>query len=211
MPSLDAPDYTFARFLIERGIALIYVIAFLVAANQFPARHRLSGVSRRPGFDRLQLCSTRSLRSSSRTLARECDYRLIDDSGQVACQTREGLEMRLRAVALIENQRIVAPDRNARSESLLQLAHRGDRRIARLRRRILHDERDASSMQHLEHGQKWRNVSCPEHDARNVPGIKDDLALLPRIRPGDAQITRLEPIEKPRPVLRRNVRVDACR
>jgi len=37
MPSFDAPDYTIARFVIERGIALIYAIAFLVAANQFPA------------------------------------------------------------------------------------------------------------------------------------------------------------------------------
>ena len=37
MPTLDAPDYTIARFVIERGLALIYLIAFLVAANQFPA------------------------------------------------------------------------------------------------------------------------------------------------------------------------------
>jgi hypothetical protein len=37
MPTLDAPDYTIARFLIERGLALIYAVAFLVAANQFPA------------------------------------------------------------------------------------------------------------------------------------------------------------------------------
>jgi hypothetical protein len=37
MPTLDAPDYTIARFVIERGLALIYLIAFAVAANQFPA------------------------------------------------------------------------------------------------------------------------------------------------------------------------------
>ena len=37
MPTLDAPDYTIARFVIERGLALIYVIAFVVAARQFPA------------------------------------------------------------------------------------------------------------------------------------------------------------------------------
>jgi hypothetical protein len=37
MPTFDAPDYTIARFVIERGLALIYAIAFLVAANQFPA------------------------------------------------------------------------------------------------------------------------------------------------------------------------------
>jgi hypothetical protein len=35
MPTLDAPDYTIARFVIERGLALIYAIAFLVAVNQF--------------------------------------------------------------------------------------------------------------------------------------------------------------------------------
>jgi hypothetical protein len=37
MPTLDAPDYTIARFVIERGLALIYAVAFLVAANQFAA------------------------------------------------------------------------------------------------------------------------------------------------------------------------------
>jgi hypothetical protein len=37
MPDLTASDSTIARFLIERGLGLIYVIAFLVAANQFPA------------------------------------------------------------------------------------------------------------------------------------------------------------------------------
>jgi len=37
MPTLDAPDYTIARFVIERGLALIYLIAFVVAARQFPA------------------------------------------------------------------------------------------------------------------------------------------------------------------------------
>lgn len=37
MPDLSAPDYQVARFVIERGLALVYVIAFLVAAHQFPA------------------------------------------------------------------------------------------------------------------------------------------------------------------------------
>jgi hypothetical protein len=37
MPDLTAADYTIARFLIERGLALIYLIAFIVAARQFPA------------------------------------------------------------------------------------------------------------------------------------------------------------------------------
>jgi hypothetical protein len=37
MPDLTAPDYTIARTLIERGLGLIYLIAFVVAARQFPA------------------------------------------------------------------------------------------------------------------------------------------------------------------------------
>jgi hypothetical protein len=37
MPDLAAPDYQFARFVIERGLGAIYLIAFLVAARQFPA------------------------------------------------------------------------------------------------------------------------------------------------------------------------------
>jgi hypothetical protein len=36
MPDLAAPDYTIARFLIERGLALIYLSAFVVAIRQFP-------------------------------------------------------------------------------------------------------------------------------------------------------------------------------
>ena len=34
---LAAPDYQVARFLIERGLATLYLIAFVVAAHQFPA------------------------------------------------------------------------------------------------------------------------------------------------------------------------------
>jgi len=37
MPDLSAPDYELARFLIERGLAILYVVAFVVAARQFPA------------------------------------------------------------------------------------------------------------------------------------------------------------------------------
>ncbi len=37
MPDLSAPDYLVARFLIERGLAAIYVVAFVVALRQFPA------------------------------------------------------------------------------------------------------------------------------------------------------------------------------
>jgi hypothetical protein len=39
MPTFElaAPDYQVARFLIERGLGLIYLIGFVVAAQQFPA------------------------------------------------------------------------------------------------------------------------------------------------------------------------------
>ena len=37
MPDLTAPDSQLARFVLERGIAAIYLIAFLVALDQFPA------------------------------------------------------------------------------------------------------------------------------------------------------------------------------
>ena len=37
MSDLAAPDYQIARFAIERGLGSIYLIAFLVAARQFPA------------------------------------------------------------------------------------------------------------------------------------------------------------------------------
>lgn len=37
MPDLAAPDYAIARFLIERGLGLLYLIGFVVAARQFPA------------------------------------------------------------------------------------------------------------------------------------------------------------------------------
>jgi lipase maturation factor len=37
VPELAAPDYTIARVVIERGLALIYLIAFVVALRQFPA------------------------------------------------------------------------------------------------------------------------------------------------------------------------------
>ena len=36
MTELSAPDYQFARFVIERGLGLIYLVAFVVAASQFP-------------------------------------------------------------------------------------------------------------------------------------------------------------------------------
>jgi len=37
MDWFSAPDYRLTRFVIERGLGLIYLVAFLVALNQFPA------------------------------------------------------------------------------------------------------------------------------------------------------------------------------
>ena len=37
MPDLSATDSLIARFVIERGLGLVYLIAFVVAARQFPA------------------------------------------------------------------------------------------------------------------------------------------------------------------------------
>ncbi|MDO8483836.1 MAG: lipase maturation factor family protein [Candidatus Limnocylindrales bacterium] len=53
MPDLVASDYTFARLVIERGLALIYLIGFVVAVRQFPA-----------------LCGERGLEPAPRFLAR---------------------------------------------------------------------------------------------------------------------------------------------
>jgi Lipase maturation factor len=53
MLDLTAPDYSIARFLIERGLAIIYLTAFVVALRQFPA-----------------LCGERGLQPATRFLAR---------------------------------------------------------------------------------------------------------------------------------------------
>jgi hypothetical protein len=37
IPDLSASDYQIARFVLERGLAVLYVIAFVTAARQFPA------------------------------------------------------------------------------------------------------------------------------------------------------------------------------
>jgi hypothetical protein len=50
MPELAAPDYQIARFLIERGLAAIYVMAFVVAAIQFPALCGERGLTPAPRF-----------------------------------------------------------------------------------------------------------------------------------------------------------------
>ena len=53
MPEFPAPDYTSARWIIERGLALVYLIGFVVAIRQFPA-----------------LCGERGLEPAPRFLAR---------------------------------------------------------------------------------------------------------------------------------------------
>jgi hypothetical protein len=50
MPDLAAPDYQIARFAIERGLGAIYLIAFLVAAWQFPALLGENGLEPAPSI-----------------------------------------------------------------------------------------------------------------------------------------------------------------
>jgi Lipase maturation factor len=53
MPDLGAPDYLVARFLLERGLAAIYLIGFVVAWRQFPALCGERGLEPAPRFLRL--------------------------------------------------------------------------------------------------------------------------------------------------------------
>jgi len=50
MPDLGAPDYQVARFLLERGLAAIYLVAFTVAYRQFPALCGERGLEPAPRF-----------------------------------------------------------------------------------------------------------------------------------------------------------------
>ena len=50
MPDLVAPEYTLARLVIERGLAAIYLIAFVVALRQFPALCGERGLEPAPSF-----------------------------------------------------------------------------------------------------------------------------------------------------------------
>src|ERR687887_1386510 len=50
MPDLGAPDYVLARFLLERGLAAIYLTAFVVAWEQFPALCGERGLEPAPRF-----------------------------------------------------------------------------------------------------------------------------------------------------------------
>jgi hypothetical protein len=50
MEWLQAPDYWLARWLFERALAAIYLVAFLVAVNQFPALLGENGLLPTPRF-----------------------------------------------------------------------------------------------------------------------------------------------------------------
>ena len=54
----DAPDYEFARQVLQRGVAALYFVAFLSTLNQFPALLGERGLLPVPdyleGFSRLQ-------------------------------------------------------------------------------------------------------------------------------------------------------------
>jgi hypothetical protein len=50
MSDLGAPDYQVARFLLERGLAAIYLVAFTVAYRQFPALCGERGLEPAPRF-----------------------------------------------------------------------------------------------------------------------------------------------------------------
>ena len=50
MPDLAAPDYQVARYLIERGLAALYLVAFVVAWRQFPALCGERGLEPAPRF-----------------------------------------------------------------------------------------------------------------------------------------------------------------
>jgi hypothetical protein len=48
MPELFAADYQVARFVIERGLGVLYLVAFMVAARQFPALSGENGLEPAP-------------------------------------------------------------------------------------------------------------------------------------------------------------------
>jgi hypothetical protein len=50
MPEFPAPDYSIARLVIERGLAFIYLIGFVVAIRQFPALCGEHGLEPAPRF-----------------------------------------------------------------------------------------------------------------------------------------------------------------
>jgi hypothetical protein len=50
VPDLSAAEYQFARFALERGLGLIYLVAFVVAARQFPPLLGEHGLMPAPRF-----------------------------------------------------------------------------------------------------------------------------------------------------------------
>ena len=50
MDWFSAPDYRLTRLVLERGIGLIYLVAFAVALNQFPALLGEHGLMPAPRF-----------------------------------------------------------------------------------------------------------------------------------------------------------------
>ncbi|MDQ0856231.1 hypothetical protein QFZ79_004342 [Arthrobacter sp. V4I6] len=72
----DAPDYEFARQVLQRGIATIYFVAFLSSLNQFPALLGERGLLPVPeyleGFRRLGRPSLFRWRYSDRLLRAVC-------------------------------------------------------------------------------------------------------------------------------------------
>ena len=50
MPEFAAADYTIARLVIERGLALVYLVGFVVAIRQFPALCGERGLEPAPAF-----------------------------------------------------------------------------------------------------------------------------------------------------------------
>ena len=72
----DAPDYEFARQVLQRGIAALYFVAFLSTLNQFPALLGERGLLPVPdyleGFSRLQRPTLFRWRYSDRLLRAVC-------------------------------------------------------------------------------------------------------------------------------------------
>jgi len=50
VPDLSGNDYLLARLVIERGLAVLYLVAFIVAARQFPALAGERGLQPAPGI-----------------------------------------------------------------------------------------------------------------------------------------------------------------
>lgn len=72
----DAPDYEFARLVLQRGIAALYFVAFLSTLNQFPALLGERGLLPVPdylsGFSRLRRPTLFRWRYSDRLLRAVC-------------------------------------------------------------------------------------------------------------------------------------------